>query len=296
MEILKFYMLYVPLGIVSTILIIMMLKKKSHQEIYRFLIVLSIITIVLHLIKPFFFPYNSKDPSLEGIISFPSILRKITFENVCAVSALVYLPILLTKNKIALDYISIIGLLGGFLAFMYPTEVILGQFDSVDVTYKLGLFSFDTIRFYLVHYLIFLVPFLLLFFKIHTFDLKRAWFLSLSILTMMGIVLLNEFIILKLGWLDGLSNSLGITTKELFYSHNYRNSSFVFGIPDTLSKPGLLISLLVPPFMKNIPVLWILVPALVYGPLIYLAFGAVVDKAATKEQLKILFKRSTKGS
>lgn len=296
MGIMKFYLLYVPLFVLSTVLIILYLKNKSNEQRYKFIIILSILTIVLHLIKPFFFPYNSKIPELAGIISFPEILRKITFENVCAVSALIYLPVLLTKNKVALDYIVTIGLLGGFLAFMYPTEVILGQFDSVDVSYRLGLFSFDTIRFYTVHFLIFIIPFILLYFKMHELKLKRAPLLTLSVLIMMTLVLVNEFVLLKLGWLDGLSEKLGLTTKELFYSHNYRNSSFVYGIADSLAKPGKIITVFVPNFMKNIPVLWILIPATIYAPLIYTGFMFTSNKEQTKSEFKQLFNKKEKGN
>lgn len=296
MEIMKFYLVYVPLGIIATIAIIYYLKNKTNEQRYKFIIYLSILTILLHLIKPFFAPYNmsfnKNDPNLDLIISFPSILRKITFENVCAVSALVYLPILLLKKKIPLDYIVTIGLIGGFAAFMYPTEVILGQFDSVNVSYKLKLFSFDTIRFYLVHFLIFIIPFILLYFKMHKMELKRSLYLSLSVLTMMSIVLLNEFIIYKLGWLDNLSIALNMDVKDLFYSHNYRNSSFVYGIPDSLAGIGKIITILVPNFMKNIPIIWILIPAFIYAPLIYISFMFASDFKDTKLQFKLLFNKS----
>lgn len=303
---LKFYLFYVPLGVLLTIGIILYLKNKSNEQRYKFLIYLSILTLLLHVIKPFFAPYNmaynSSDPNLDLIISFPSILRKITFENVCAVSALVYLPILLSKNKIATDYIVTIGLLGGFLAFMYPTEVILGQFDSVNVNYRLNLFSFDTMRFYLVHYLIFIIPFILLYFKIHTMNINRSLYLSLSVLMMLTIVFVNEIIIYKLGWLDNLviaiNNVQGtnMTTKDLFYSHNYRNSSFVYGVSDSLAGAGKVITMLVPKFMKNIPVVWITVPAFISAPLIYLGFSFSSNFNETKTQFKNLFDKIKKKS
>ncbi|VEU80728.1 TMEM164 family acyltransferase [Haploplasma axanthum] len=294
METLKFYLLYVPLGVIATILLVKYLKNKTNEQRYRFLIYLSIAALLLHLIKPFFFPYNTEVYSENGIliISKPSIYRKMTFENICAVSALVYLPLLLLKKKIPLDYIATIGLIGGFAAFMYPTEVILGMFDSMKVTYKLGLFSFDTMRFYIVHYLIFIIPFLLLYYKLHTFELKRAIFLPISILVMLTMVYVNELILDKFGWLDAVHEYAG---RDIFLDSNIRNSSFVFGISDGFKKIGIIIDMLVPKFMKEpyyIPVLWITIPAFVYGPLLYFGFEYATDRKKAVLELKTLFKKS----
>lgn len=289
MEFLKFYLFYIPILTALSIFIIKHLNKKDNTYRLRFLMILAGIALTLHLIKPFFFPYNGK--GVEGqpdIFSKPSIYRKITFENVCAISALLFLPSLIFRNKFVLDYMSIFGFLGGILALLYPAEVVMGQFDSLPVTYEMGLFSFDTIRFYLVHYLLFIISFLLLYYRIHELDTKRMFYLPIAVLVILTILYFNEYILYELGWLDGIekyaiANNL-LEGDSLFYDKNIRNFSFVFGIPETFKKAGFFIDMLVPGFLKNpyTPVIWITVPAFVYAPLIYLGFKSLFNVVTFK--------------
>src|SRR5690554_858701 len=238
MEFLKFYLFYIPILAVLTVLAIKYLNNKNNEQRLKFLIYLSIIALLLHIIKPIFFPYNGVGVENEpDIFNRPAIFRKITFENVCAVSALLFLPTLLFRNKYVLDYMTIFGFLGGFLALLWPAEVVMGQFDSIKVNYEMGLFSFDTIRFYFVHYLLFLISFLLLYYKIHTFDSKRMFYLPIAVLCALTILFLNELVLYEIGWLNDVeqyasSNGL-LGDKGLFYDRNIRNFSFVFGIPET---------------------------------------------------------------
>lgn len=264
METLRFYLVYIPIAVIATYFLIRYFNKIDDEKRYKVLIFLSVLAFVSHIIKPFFFPYTN--------YTSPDILRKITFENICAVSALVYPVILISKKKVLLDYMSVLGLLGGFLAFMYPTEVILGQFDSMDVTYVHGLFAFDTIRFFFVHYMLFIIPFLLLFYRLHELSMKRVLYFPMLVMGMLLIIYLNELALEKLGWLNEVHNYAG---RNIFYDVNIRNSSFVFGIPDSYGNVGFFVEMLVPKFLKNptyIPVIWIIIPIMVYGPLIYYGF------------------------
>lgn len=256
-----FYVVYIPLAIVVTIMLIKYLNNKNDESKYKILIFMAFLGLLSHLIKPLFFPYNT--------YPMPDILRKITFENICAVSALIYPFILLSRKKIALDYIITIGMIGGIAAFLYPTEVILGMFDSMPIDFKQGLFAFDSVRFFFVHYLIFIIPFLLLYYKLHSFDLKRIYYFPISIMSILTIIYLNELVIYKLGWLNDINAFFG---KDIFLDNNVRNSSFVFGLPDGFKKIGIWIDILVPNGMKYTPVIWILIPVLVYGPIIYYLF------------------------
>lgn len=258
------YLIYLPIAIVATIVLIKYLNKKNNEQRYRIIIILSILALLSHLIKPFFFPYT--------LYERPDILRKITFENICAVSALIYPIILVTKRKVLLDYMAVIGLLGGFLAFIYPTEVILGQFDSMDVTFKHGLFAFDTIRFFFVHYMLFIIPFLLLFYNIHQLKIKRAIYLPFMVMSVLLLIYLNEILLEQLGWLNEVHLYAG---RNIFYDRNIRNSSFIFGIPESYGNLKWIVEIFVPKSFKTpsyIPVFWITIPIFIYAPLIYIGF------------------------
>lgn len=285
MEIAKFYLFYIPLFVVLTVVIIKHLNnKETNEERLTVLKWIAALGIVLHLIKPLFFPYNGQIDVLNGnpnIFKWPAILRKITIENVSAATTMFYLPVLMSKKKPLLDYMTIIGFIGGFLAIIYPAEVILQTFDSLDVVYTKNLFSFDTVRFYVVHYIPLIISFSLMYYRIHTLDLKRRHLFSLSVVGILAILFVNEWIIYQVGWLDDIEivmrDEYGVT--NLFYERNYRNFSFVFGIPDSFKGIGLFIDILVPGFMKTfqgqdnyIPVIWIIGPAIIYGPLLYSAF------------------------
>lgn len=284
MEYLKFYLFYIPILTIISLVIIRFLNNKTNKERLRFIMILALIALVMHVIKPLFFPYNGI--GVEGepdIFNKPAIFRKITIENVCAMSALLFLPSLIFRNKYVLDYMTIFGFLGGFLALLWPAEIIMGQFDSLPITYEMGLFSFDTIRFYVVHYLLFLISFLLLYYQIHELDSKRMFYLPITILGALTILFLNELVLYELGWLDdiekyALANGL-IGSEGLFYDRNIRNFSFVFGIPETFEDAAFMIRMLVPGFMRDpyMPVIWITIPAFVYGPLIYLGFKGVFN-------------------
>lgn len=300
MEYLKYYMFYIPFFIGLTIVLLKYMDKKSNDERLKVLKIIAFIGILFHLSKPIFFPYNG-NILIEGtnnpnIFNYPGILRKITVENVSAATTLFFLPALLINNKSILDYFVIIGFIGGFLALIYPAEVIFNTFDSIPIDlnfYKKNLFTFDTIRFYVVHYIPVIISFSLMYYKIHEFDSKRMFIFPISILTILLILYINEFILYKVGWLNDIENYLvskgEIIQGELFYDRNYRNFSFVFGIPDNFKDIGILIDILVPKFMKDpeyIPVFWITLPAFVYGPLIYKGFSKAFEKITYTESLE----------
>lgn len=284
MDIVKFYLIYIPLFAVLTYVIINHLNgKESNEERLKVLKWIAAVGIILHVIKPLFFPYNGNIDVKNGnpdIFNFPGILRKITIENVSAATTMFYLPILISKRKVLLDYITIIGFLGGFLAIIFPAEVIFNTFDSLEVVYTKNLFSFDTVRFYTVHYIPLIISFSLLYYKIHELDLRRKYYFSVSVVAILAILFINEWIIYQIGWLDDIEKVMkeqyGVS--NLFYDRNYRNFSFVFGIPDNFKTTGFLIDILVPNFMKSfkgdnyIPVIWIVGPAFIYGPLLYSLF------------------------
>lgn len=290
-EFLPYYAVYIPFFAIITIIILKYMVKVDSGKQMLILKIIAAVGIVFHLIKPFFFPYNGKI-QIEGtnnpdIFSFPNILRKITLENVSAVTTMLYLPILMSKRKTLLDYIVIIGFLGGFLAIVYPAEVIFGTFDSIPVDpnhYQKGLFTFDTVRFYIVHYIPLLISFSLLYLGLHRLDKKRMFYFPVMILGVLTLLFINELVIYKLGWLNEIEDYLvangDLAAKgDLFFDRNFRNFSFVYGIPDNFKSIAVLIDALVPNFMKNfrgdnyVPVIWITIPAFVFGPLLYLGFN-----------------------
>jgi len=265
-----YYFLYIAIAIILTISLILFLRNKDERIKNKVILFLLFSALMLHFFKLVFYPYNQM---------LPSVIRKVTFENICAISTLIFPLIYLSKSKILKDYMLIMGIAAGIAAFAYPTEAILDTFDSVYFGKKQA-FSFDVIRFYYAHFVIFVVPFLMGFFKLHVFSFRRIMYFPMMILLIFLIIFLNEILLIQLGWID----------QSTIYDIDVRNSSFVFGIPEHYKKAAVIFDIFVFDFLKvypkegvNIywPVVWFILPAFIYGPILAVLVAgpfALVDK------------------
>lgn len=273
-----YYYLYIGIAITLTIIFILFLRKKDDQFKNKFILFLLFSAFALHFLKLAFYPYNQM---------YPTIIRKITFENICAISTLLFPFIYLSKSKVLKDYMLVMGIAAGIAAYLYPTEAILDTFDSVYFGRKPA-FSFDVIRFYYAYFVIFVVPFLMATFKIHVFSFKRIIYFPLMVLAVFSLIFLNELLLILLGWIE----------PSTIYDIDIRNSSFVFGIPEHYQKVGVIFDIFVFDFLKaypkegaNIyyPVIWFIVPAFIYGPIlatIIMGPFAFADKLKKSRLLK----------
>lgn len=252
-----YYYLYISIAITLTIGFIIFLKNKNDRIKHKVILFLLFSAFALHFLKLAFYPYHQM---------FPSIIRKSSFENICAISTLIFPFIYLSKNKVLKDYMLIMGIAAGIAAYIYPTEAILDTFDSVYFGKKQA-FSFDVIRFYYAHFVIFVVPFLMGYFKLHTFSFKRIMYFPLMVLSIFLIIFLNEILLIQLGWIDS----------STIYDIDIRNSSFVFGIPEHYKKAAIIFDIFVFDFFKSFPkeganiywpVVWFIIPAFIYGPIL----------------------------
>ena len=247
-----FYFLFILLGLMSTVGLLFLLNKKGDQTRHKVFLVLLFTAFSLHFLKLFFEPYAS---------TFPISIRKSTFENVCAVSTLIFPFIYLSKNKILKDYMLIFGIIGGLAAFIYPTEALPAIIE--DVTVNKYVFSFDVLRFYYAHFVIFSVPFMMGYYRVHEVPYRRIFLVPMTFIFILCVIFINEFILLKLGFVE----------PEIFFDVNIRNSSLIFGIPDNFKGIGILLDIFVFNFLKihpithepfYWPVMWIIVPVFIY--------------------------------
>jgi hypothetical protein len=102
--------------------------------------------------------------------------------------------------------------------------------------------------------------------KMHQIDYRRLWKLPLLVYLVMFIVLLNELFLNLIGIVDA--------TFADYQSGNFRNTAFVFGIPDILEPFKSFVYVLTPKvFLKNPfndtllhwPIIWATVPIYIYG-------------------------------
>lgn len=261
------YFLCIGALILSTFLLAIVLKDKSVKTQRRVLLMISFISFAIHFLKLLIPKYADY---------FPVSIRKVTFENICAVNTLIFPFILLGKNKHLKDYMVYFGIISGLASLIYPTEAI-GK----------NLLELDVIRFYLCHMIIFIVPFLMAFLGVHKLDIKRIWATPIVFLVVLCIILVNEIVLIEMGFVDMRNGD--------FLNPNYRNNSFVFGptseFKDFSSKffdwmiPKPFKTVMVGEYAQQVkyaPVLWLLVPSFVYfvpmSAIIYFIFVKILKK------------------
>lgn len=270
------YFIPIIITIVFTTLFILLFKNKSDTTKNRVIVIMLFFNLALHFAKLFFLPYSQR---------FPTSIRKVTFENICAVSTLIFPFIYLSKKRPLRDYMYYVGVLGGIAALLVPTEALGNK-----------LFVFDSIRFYTSHIILFLAPVLMLSYKLHKLNYKKVWqsiFLFFGVLTL---IMVNELIL----------SLVGLSDIKLFFSRHYRNNSFVFGptkeFDDFANKFFLPF---VPKFLRTnyfnlnvdqffFPILWLFFPVFIYFTPLFLLFGFPFNGSQIINDFSMLFKDKEK--
>lgn len=266
-----YYFMYIAIGILITILSVRFLKNKTTKFRYWFIFGLIIFNLFVHVAKVFIYPYTTVD----------YVITKISFENVCAVSALLYPFLFFAKNKTLKDYMVLVGMASGIITFIYPVDVMSQYFNGAEFfSAPRNAFMLENMRFYLSHLILFIVPFLMMHYGFHTLSIKRAYRAPFMLVIILVIIFINELIFTLIGWIP----------KNQFFDPNHRNPSFIFGVRGDLAGLGMILGVFVPAaFRVNpwfagdayLPVIWLIIPAMVYGGLIALVFMFIYDREET---------------
>ena len=274
-----FYFLYIAIAVIATILSIRFLKNKTDKFRQRFIYGLIILNLIIHFLKVIIYPYTLVD----------HVWTKVTFENICASSVLLFPFLYFVKNKTLKDYMIMVGMASGIITFLAPLDAMSPIFNGSIPIGTRPAFLLENIRFYFAHYLLFLIPFLMMHFKMHEISIRRAYRAPFMLMLIFVIILINELIITALGWVP----------KEHLFDPNKRNPSFIFGAKEQFSGLGMMVGVFVPSFFMlthpvyeftfYMPVIWLILPTFVYGGLIALTFCFIYDKEDTKLFFKQIF-------
>lgn len=270
------YFSVIGIAVLITYLFNKFLKNKSEKFIYITIFIILIIGLITHFVKPFFPPYTTMD----------HVWKKLTFENICAVSILTFPLIYLSKSDTLKDYMVIFGIISGIVSFIAPVVILEHK-----------VFTFEFLRFYLVHFVIFLAPYLMAKNGVHKISILRVNRVPLVLLGVLFIIFINELVITALGW---------VPYEELF-DPSKRNPSIIYGLgslpeglPDFLAPLTVLLTVFTPNFLMNVsflpngsyfPVLWMVGPVFVYG----ISLSVLVLLYFEPEETKAYF-RSIMGS
>ena len=267
-----YYFIYIFIGILLTLLVLRFLKHKSQKYRYWFLFGLLVFNFIVHIGKIFI-------PMYQNNVEY--LITKVSFENICAVSAILFPFLYFTKNKTLKDYMVMVGIASGVITFLFPVDAMSTRFNGLDLgVYRHAFREIENIRFYLSHYIIFLVPFLMMHYGMHELSIKRAWRAPFMLILVLVIIFINELLMTLFGW---------VPKSELF-DPNKRNPSFIFGVVGSLGGLGMILGIFVPSFLRVnpfysgpafFPVLWLVLPAIVYGGLIALLMMLIYDRDHT---------------
>jgi hypothetical protein len=265
-----FYVSYLILGVLMTLLLMRILSRLGDRKRRQVLFSILLFGLFLHVFKVFFPPYSTLDHPF----------RKLSLENICAVSTVFFPFIFLMRNKTLKDYMVMAGIVSGILAFVYPSNAVSQTFDGIFFGDK-NAFSFEVIRFYVAHWIIFTVPYAMLRFKIHTLSAKRVLRPPMILISVLFLIYINELVLTQLGWVP----------KEDLYNPEGRNPSLIFGIPGSSEKAGWILLVFVPAFLLvhpvtgeafSWPVLWMVIPLFIYATVLSFLFVYITDREGTK--------------
>ena len=264
------YVLSLILLIAIPLVLYVVLKGKSDKIIKYTLLGMAFANFLLHFLKIFHPTYFS---------NINDSLTKISLENICAVTTVLLPFTMLSKNKTLKGYFYLISFLGGLMAVILTTEP-NGRY----------IFEFDSIRYYFCHYVLLAVPFLAVTLKEFKPDFKSSIWMPLMFFIGQTIILLNEVFLGLVGLVD--------YNLELFLSSDFRNPSFVFGPFSEFESMVDSVRFLIPEiFTKNIfniagvgdfywPIIWLLIPVVLFFPVVYFVFTLPFTYHDVKEFIK----------
>lgn len=268
-----YYFLYLTLAFALLIGLYFLLRNKSKKTITIVLFSLLLGNFLLNFFKLYAEYYQQW---------MPWAIRTVTFENICAVSVLLFPWFFLARSKLWKDYMFYIGILSGLGAMLIPVDAI-----------GLAAFEFETVRFFICHALIWIVPLLMVILKLHTLDYKRIVKIPFLMYFVLGIILLNEVILIGMGL-------VGINT---LFSNEIRNAAMIFGPLAEIEFIGRMFTALTPNLFLTVPVgpnagavfywpiIWLVIPFFIYFCILAMLLALPFEYKAVKKEVFNLGKR-----
>ena len=241
-----YHILHLIVAFIFVIVSDRILSRLSNRVQYVIIVLLAFFNFFLHFFKVY----------TDGIEGFNNQIYYISLSNFCSINTVILPFVLLFKNKRVTDFMTIMCLVSGVVAmvFCYCLEGENG-------------ISNHTVRFFITHVLIFLIPFELLRFNHINLSYKSVKWCYLFFFIEQGIIYLNDVILFNF---------------NIIPYQNYSNSSLVYGIRHDVNEMFGFIKYLVPNiFIVNdeyIPVLWLLVPVLLVTILTYIVVILFFDR------------------
>ena len=257
-----------------TVLCYYLLKDKSEKTKKIAIFSMLAFALALHFFKLLLPPYST-----DEVLRW----RDSWFINICGANIFLFPFLFFSKNKYVKDYMFFMGLIGGGLALLYPTE-------ALNKTIENPLY-FDTIRFYLHHMTLFIAPLLMVLLGVHKVSYKRVLSCPTGLLIVMQFIMLNQVLQSELGFV-GLRG-------EDFFGIGYKNTSFIWGPGD--DSLAQIFVIFCPEVFRTVPVgvyagqekfwpwFWLIVPVYIYLTTLAFLISMIFDGKEFGKDVKNLF-------
>ncbi|MCD7729198.1 MAG: hypothetical protein LUI60_04725 [Clostridia bacterium] len=235
-----FYFIYPITEILIVIGLYFLLRHRSQRVKFWVIFAFLAFNFALHFCKLFFYPYNEYTDAQK--------IRTISPENICAANVMLFPFLYLSKKPVLRDYMFFVGIISGFAAIWLPS---MGDFDTSQAL------SFDALRFYTCHGILWMMPLLMVVLGVHKLNYHRIWQTPIIYYIVITIVLANE-----------------VCLKEIGVSTRYRNNGFIFYPPDDMAELGIgkFVLAFVPSWFKPTaehdyywPIAWQIFPVMIIG-------------------------------
>jgi len=252
------------------------IRKKNLTFQKWFIFGLFSFNTILHFLKIFNSYYQER---------LPEYYATITFDNICAVSAIPFPLTFIIKSKTLKDYMFYIGIISGLAALLYPSGGVLNRAP----------YAFDYFRFYVCHGIIFYGPIYMVAFGLHKIDYRRIWKVPFVFWGVLTLIFLNTIMCAEMGITDIRSTNFLNTGYE-------RNASLVFGPTKDFEKASQLLLIFVPDFLKTVqfgpyagqfkcvPLLWLLIPSYIYMVFFSFLLALPIEYRKMKVDFKSMMK------
>lgn len=228
-----------------TFSLVVFTKNRSPKFNYWFIFSLLLLNFILHFLK-IFLPFD------RYYLDLPYSFARISLENICAVSVVLFPFFYLFGNKYFKDVMVILGVISALAVYFYPSDAIGVKLDNSEACVEI-------FRFYFCHAPLFICPVLMLTNGFHTFSYKRVPLIPVVFYGYLFVIFINKLCL----WSCGIIQCDAAT----FFSRDFANPSFVFGVSSSFDSMLWWVDYVVPPFLRYVtdtgvkyyfPVLWII--------------------------------------
>lgn len=166
------YFIYIFLVACVGVIFYFAMRNKSEKVKYYTIMGILIFGFFLHFSKMLLPDYRN---------NMPDSLIYITFTTPCAISAMTFPFIYMSKNKTLKDYMVVFGIISGLGTILFPLDINGRSFFDIEV-----------LRFYTAHSIILYAPLFTYIFKIHTPTKKWIKHTILLFLLVLLIIAINN--------------------------------------------------------------------------------------------------------